>query len=57
MDPKNREIIAKLLVSSISGQDAQYLAITPSQITFTENDVHIITVQNVEGTSIIKELA
>jgi chromosome segregation protein len=56
MDPKNREIIANLLVSSISGLDSQYLAITPSQISFTERDVHIITVQNVEGTSIIKEL-
>jgi chromosome segregation ATPase len=56
MDPKNREIIANLLVSSISGLDSQYLAITPSQISFTERDVHIITVQNVEGTSVIKEL-
>ena len=58
MDPKNRELIAKLLVSSVKGLDAQYLAITPSQVTFErEEDVHIITVQNVEGTSLIKELA
>jgi len=57
MDPKNREIITKLLVSSVIGQDAQYLAITPSQITFTEKDANIITVQNIEGTSIIKEVA
>jgi len=56
MDPKNREIIAKLLVSSVTGLDAQYLAITPSQISFTENDAHIITVQNIEGTSIVKEV-
>jgi len=56
MDPKNREIIANLLVSSIKGRDAQYLAITPSQMTFTGKDVHIITVQNVEGTSLIKEV-
>jgi len=56
MDPKNREIIAKLLVSSVSGLDAQYLAITPSQITFTEKNTNIITVQNIEGTSIIKEV-
>jgi len=55
MDPKNREVIAQLLVSSVSEQETQYLAITPSQITFTEKNVHIITVQNVEGTSIIKE--
>jgi chromosome segregation ATPase len=57
MDPKNREFIAKLLVSSVKGLDAQYLAITPSQLTFTGRDVHIITVQNVEGSSLIKELA
>jgi chromosome segregation protein len=56
MDPKNREIIAKLLVSSVSGLDSQYLAITPSQITFTEDDTHIITVQNIEGASQIKQL-
>jgi len=57
MDPRNREIIANLLISSVRGLDAQYLAITPSQVTFEEKDVHIITVQNVEGTSLIKEVA
>lgn len=56
MDPKNRELIANLLISSVKGTDAQYFAITPSQITFTEKDVHIITVQNVEGSSIVKEV-
>ena len=56
MDPKNREIIANLLISSVRGLDAQYLAITPSQVTFMGKDVHIITVQNVEGTSMIKEV-
>jgi len=57
MDPKNRELIAELLVSSVKGLDAQYLAITPSQVTFEEEEnVHIITVQNVEGSSLIKEL-
>ena len=56
MDPKNREIIANLIVSSVTDSDSQYLAITPSQITFTGKDVHLITVQNVEGASIIKEV-
>jgi chromosome segregation protein len=56
MDPKNRETIANLLVSSVRGLDAQYLAITPSQVTFAGKDVHIITVQNIEGTSLIKEV-
>jgi len=56
MDPKNREVIAQMIVSSIRGSDAQYLVITPSQITFANEDLHVITVQNVEGTSIIKEV-
>jgi chromosome segregation protein len=57
MDPRNREMIANLLVSSVKGLDAQYLAITPSQLSFTGNDVHVITVQNIEGKSIVKEVA
>jgi len=57
MDPRNREIIADLLISSVKGSDAQYLAITPSQLSFTGNDVHVITVQNIEGKSIVKEVA
>jgi len=56
MDPKNRETIANLLVSSVAGSDSQYLAITPSQLTFTGKDIHLITVQNVEGASLIKEV-
>jgi chromosome segregation ATPase len=56
MDPKNRETIAKLLVTSVNGLDTQYVAITPSQITFPEKEVHLITVQNIEGMSIVKEM-
>lgn len=56
MDPRNREVIANLLTSSVQGLNVQYLAITPSQITFTGKEVHIITVQNVEGSSIIREV-
>jgi chromosome segregation ATPase len=56
MDPKNREMIANLLIDAVKGLDVQYLAITPSQITFANRGVHIITVQNVEGKSAIKEV-
>jgi len=56
MDPKNREVIAQMIVSSIRGSDSQYLIITPSQITFAQKDIHVITVQNIEGTSIVKEV-
>ncbi len=56
MDPKNREIIAQVLISSVVGTDAQYVTITPSQVAFAGKDVHIITVQNVEGASLIREV-
>ena len=56
MDPKNREMIARLLIEAVRGLDVQYLAITPSQITFADKEVNIITVQNVEGKSTIKEV-
>jgi len=57
MDPKNREIIANMLVSTVKDENAQYVVLTPSQITFTKEDVNIITVQNIEGKSIIREVA
>ncbi|MCJ7423009.1 AAA family ATPase [Candidatus Bathyarchaeota archaeon] len=57
MDPKNRELIAKVLISTVKDADAQYIIITPSQITFAKEEVGIITVQNVEGKSIIREVA
>ncbi|MEM3566372.1 MAG: AAA family ATPase [Candidatus Bathyarchaeia archaeon] len=57
MDPKNREIIAEMLISTVKNANAQYVVITPSQVTFAKDKVHIITVQNVEGKSIIKEVA
>jgi chromosome segregation ATPase len=57
MDPKNRELIAKMLISNVKDANAQYIVITPSQVTFAKEDANIITVQNVEGRSIIREVA
>jgi chromosome segregation ATPase len=56
MDPKNRETIARMLLSTIKDATAQYIVITPSQITFAQEDANIITVQNVEGKSIVREV-
>jgi chromosome segregation ATPase len=56
MDPKNREIIAQMLISRVNDSAAQYLVITPSQITFTKEGANIITVQNIEGKSVIREV-
>lgn len=57
MDPKNREMIAKVLLSMIKDAIAQYVVITPSQITFAQQDANVITVQNLEGKSIVREVA
>jgi chromosome segregation ATPase len=57
MDPKNREMIAKVLLAIIKDASAQYVVITPSQITFAQQDANVITVQNLEGKSIVREVA
>jgi len=56
MDPRNREMIAKILIAYIKDANAQYVVITPSQITFAQENANIITVQNVEGKSAVKEV-
>jgi len=56
MDPKNREMIAKVLLSLIKDATAQYVVITPSQITFAQQDANVITVQNLEGNSLVREV-
>jgi chromosome segregation ATPase len=55
MDPKNRETITNLLIESVEGHASQYFIITPTQITFAKPDIHIVTVQNVEGSSRVRE--
>jgi chromosome segregation protein len=57
MDPKNREMIARMLLSLITEATAQYVVITPSQITFAQENAHVITVQNIEGKSIVRGIA
>jgi chromosome segregation protein len=57
MDPKNREMISKMLTSTVKDANAQYVVITPSQITFAKEETNIITVQNVEGKSLVREVA
>ena len=56
MDPKNREMIAKVLLSTIKDANVQYVVITPSQITFAQQDANVITVQNMEGKSVVSEV-
>jgi chromosome segregation protein len=56
MDPRNREMIAKILISTIKDSSTQYVVITPSQVTFAQENANIVTVQNVEGKSVVKEV-
>lgn len=58
MDPRSRESMAELLISSLKGNDtAQYIIISPGQIPVLDETVHFITVQNVSGRSNVKEVA
>ncbi len=58
MDPRNRETVSKLIHAAAKDTDSsQYIAITPGQVTLPEDNVHVIVVQNVEGSSLVKELA
>ncbi len=58
MDPRNRETVSKLIFAASRANDSnQYIAITPGQVTLPgEENVHVIVVQNVEGSSLVKEL-
>ena len=56
MDPKNRELVTQLIMSSAGAMThGQYVAITPGQVNATENS-HVIVVQNVAGSSAVSEL-
>ncbi|MFQ6053556.1 MAG: hypothetical protein ACE5OO_04915, partial [Candidatus Bathyarchaeia archaeon] len=54
MDPKNREIVSDFIVSTMEGSKDQYMAITPSRVTFRGKDVHLIMVHKTEGTSTLR---
>ncbi len=58
MDPRNRETVSKLIYAVAQAKDSsQYVAITPGQLSLpSEDNLHVIVVQNVEGTSMVREL-
>lgn len=57
LDPKNRETITSLIVSSSKAMKGeQYIAITPGQISVPSPDTHVIVVQNVGGASQVSKL-
>ncbi len=52
MDPQNKEAVSDVIVSTMAGTNDQYIAITPSQVTFKGTDVHIIMIHKSETVSI-----
>ncbi|RLI11114.1 hypothetical protein DRO33_04660, partial [Candidatus Bathyarchaeota archaeon] len=56
LDPVNRRRLAEALVSAVEGSGAQYIVITPGPLPFASKDVRVITVQSVEGESVVKLL-
>lgn len=54
MDPRNREEIYKMMLSSMKGSEC--LLITPSQITVTDPSVHVIVVQKAYGKSNVRDV-
>lgn len=51
MDPQNKEVVSDFIVSTMKGTNDQYMAITPSQITFKDKNVHIIMIHKAETVS------
>jgi len=57
LDPKNREVISRLIVASARELgETQYVAITPGQVTVPDADVHVVVVQNIEGSSVVSQV-
>ena len=54
LDPLNRQRLAEALLAAVEGSSAQYIVITPGPLPFLGRDVRIITVQSVEGESVVR---
>ncbi len=55
LDPRNRELASRMIVAQASGlKGSQYLAITPGAVEAPKG-VQVIVVQNVGGTSVVRE--
>ena len=56
LDPVNRQRLAEALVAALEGSESQYIIITPGALPFSGEDIRVITVQSVEGESVVKVL-
>ncbi|OYT51073.1 hypothetical protein B6U66_04590 [Candidatus Bathyarchaeota archaeon ex4484_135] len=56
LDPVNRQRLAEAFLSAVESSGVQYVVITPGPLPFKGHDVRILTVQAVEGESVVKIL-
>ena len=56
LDPVNRQRLAEALIAALEGSESQYIIITPGALPFSGEDIRVITVQSVEGESVVKVL-
>jgi chromosome segregation ATPase len=54
MDPGTKEVVSQFIVQTMEGSTGQYMAITPSQVTFRGQDIHIIMIHKTEDVSVPK---
>lgn len=54
MDPKNKGVVSDFIVDTMEDTEDQYMAITPSQVSFQGKDVHIILVQKTDDVSSVR---
>lgn len=58
MDPRNRETISAMIMKEVGdARDIQHIVITPGQLLDVDENVHVITVQNVQGRSDVRTVA
>jgi chromosome segregation ATPase len=57
LDPRNRELLFRMIFAAVRGTSGQYLVITPSQLTVVEPQVHVLVVQNTFGKSAVQTVA
>ena len=52
----NRQRLAEAIISAVEDSGAQYVVITPGPLPFVGKNVRVLTVQSVEGESLVRVL-
>lgn len=54
LDPRNRELLFRMILGAVREAPGQYMVITPSQLTMVEHHIHVLVVQNTYGKSAVQ---